>query len=161
MARSAQKGHPNRALIIWSVLSVIGLSAMNFLFITSQVGSLQKAEGRRDPAILPQAAQKSSTEEFAPNVRWSCLTGGRSSSLTTAAANARIHFQDCVGQLKVLNKTNRSQAHLFPLASGQWTSDFINLSEGANQIQVEWNGAKQSFLVTRQALIANPPEKAL
>jgi hypothetical protein len=81
-----------------------------------------------------------------------CSESRKTVRLTTKAPNTRILFKNCATPETVVNTTNNNQADFFPLKNQQWTSDFIPLSEGQNQLQARWGESIQTIEIKREIL---------
>jgi len=102
-----------------------------------------KADAKPEPKV----------ETFALN----CLYDGAKINLTSAARQVRLKTDLCGHRLdldksNMVNRTNGFEATLFQLEKGGFSSDYIDLVEGQNQIVVQLADAKGRTISAQVAI---------
>ncbi len=132
----------------WSTGLILLITGANAFLI---MNSFRKIEGPTETRNI--ASLQSQTLLIGPEVpvlHLDCQQNKPSIHITTQSSSARIHIQNCPKVKALKNKSNQGLAHLFPLDNGGWTSDFIQLNEGPNSIQVDWEDGQQLLEITRK-----------
>ena len=136
---------------------MVGLTSFNFLFVLHRVGPGLNSTLSRGLASVP-AVDKSGPEFQTPLIGINCAQLKKLKNISTKAPTARIKMSNCDNIKSIVNTTNRNQADLFPLSAKEWTSDFIFLNHGSNQLVVHLSGKDYVIEITREKEKLNSPK---
>ena len=132
----------------WSLGLILLIASVNTLLIFNSFRMVESRKETRQVASLQAKVPLKGTK--APVMHWDCQKSKQQTRMTTQSLSARVQIQNCP-KIKVLkNKSNQGLAHLFPLESGSWTSDFIQLKEGSNSLLIDWGERQQVLEITRE-----------
>lgn len=88
----------------------------------------------------PASALPSSEGEAANSVTMNMSCGSLPSSYDVVGAHLRIKSTGCkdldISKLSIVNKSNGFTASIFPTKDNQFTTDYMDLTEGENAIEV-------------------------
>lgn len=159
-----QKWSPEKKALfqitMWTVSIIVVLTLFNFLFVLHTVGPGLHASFSRNIASVPKA--ELTAEDFkTPVVHVNCDDRKNYKQIVTKAPTARIKIIGCGDIESITNRTNKNQADLFPLSKKEWTSDFIFLSPGVNQLAVQRAGEDYLIEITREKDQAKDQNTAL
>ncbi|GIL16662.1 MAG: hypothetical protein BroJett040_04130 [Oligoflexia bacterium] len=125
---------------------------------TADVVRVYKVDSGRSPASIELAENKYSQVEVSDKV--STLTVDCESQMDeqeVSSALVRFTGKGCSQgkEFQVVNQTNGFTASIVPLKNNQYTTDFIDLKEGVNQIEVvshaeDGQPQKRSFVIHRR-----------
>ncbi len=153
------EGRIQRKMILWTLLLVLGLAIISFLFmiqppddlvavsLSSQARSLTKSS--RQPAsvskqielglIQPVSTQISNAIEMTLK-----CDPKATDSIAGSVRQVRLRGQPCLANTKqskldrveIKNLTNKMEASVFFLPSQEYTTDYIALLEGENRFEI-------------------------
>ena len=132
----------------WSFGLILFITAANSFLILNSFRKVEEPNEVRNIASVKSQVPLKGPK--APLMQWDCQLTRQRTSLTTKSPSARILIRNCPPVKALKNKSNQGYAHLFPLEKDTWTSDFIQLKEGSNNIQIEWGGSRQILKITRK-----------
>lgn len=132
----------------WSFGLIVLITGANAFLILNSFRKVEGPKVSRNVASLQSQILLKGPE--VPVMHWDCQQNKQSAQMTTQSPSARIHIQNCPKIKSLKNKSNQGLAHLFPLENGSWTSDFIQLNEGSNSIQIDWDESQQVLEITRE-----------
>ena len=144
----------------WTLFILSLLSSLNFLIIFSSVGPgidipfTRNIASAEEPVVI--------TKDMAsPTIELDCKNIPKLLKLNTKAPTARVSFRHCLKVGRIINQSNHNQGDVFALRDDQWTSDFIFLSPGVNQLKIPLNGENYQIEITREMIKATAAKKAL
>lgn len=148
--------------LFYSTLWVLaGITALNVLIILNSLGSnVFKPLQRNIASVAPAPVVE---EEMVPAtvVIIDCKMQKLPNAIDTQSNQARFHFLNCDEVGRVINQANKNQGDIFPLGPKEWTTDFIQLSEGSNQMTVPLGGKPQSIEIKREIASKSDTTKGL
>ncbi len=148
--------------LVMGTLSFIGvLTAINVLMILNALGTDVFQPFQRNIAAVTDAIELPSPKVESPIIEINCRKKLDILRVKTKASSARVFFKNCESIGRLINESNQNQGDIFPLKKNLWTSDFIFLNEGKNQIKAAIGDNTQSIEITREVIKPANPNKAL
>lgn len=110
----------------------------------------QASSGDRRPASAPSILQQFFGKTSEQTISLNCHM--QQNKLSTTDLRVRIKGQHCsdgtLSHMVVKNKTNGFVATIFSPKPGAFTTDFINLAEGQNEIELVFDNGKEPLKKT-------------
>lgn len=130
--------------LIFPLITLFGLSGYTYfnLFYTSpsETPLVELPQDRPSPKTL-QGRQIANTNEQQISV--DCM-GTQPNAVLTIQNNLMIKLENCPSsldpsQIQILNQSNQYQAQVFKSQSGEYLTDFIQLTPGVNNLKLEFS----------------------
>jgi hypothetical protein len=137
-------------LVFSTLMALAFLTSLNALIIMDSLGSNIFQPLQRNIAAVTQVEEVEEKGVASPIVEINCKNQRDTLRVRTKASSARLFFKNCELIEELVNTSNKNEGDIFPLKKRQWTSDFIFLQEGENNIQVQLEKKIQHIEITRE-----------
>jgi hypothetical protein len=149
----------NFAVMIFTIIIVLAVGSIIYVNTTSRAPESFSIDGRSEELVAETrglasvgesvynnstiSALKLAKSEILETIDLSCLKSATVYNLKTIAKQVRLRARNCSGHSLLLDETsmvNRASgvsATIFALGKNRFTSDYLSLSEGENEIWVQ------------------------
>lgn len=147
--------------VISTFVALTALTGVNIFIIMGQTDAAAFKPSQRNVASVDSAKEKVDPLKVAPIIEIDCTQKREEIKLNTRASSARLFFKNCEKLGSVLNQSNKSQGHFFLLKKDHWTSDYLSLKEGKNQLVASLADGDQVIEITREKIKPTTKNKDL
>lgn len=138
-------------LILWSSLILLGLSLANFMWFFSIVNEIQAPLRIRQLASHTAIHNPEKPKTQNP-LLWDCQQQNLPPKLTLFHPNTRLVFKNCVLRPSIINKTNKTSVDVFQTDKTSWTTEFVFLEKGTNDLEIHFKTkSKHHLQIQREA----------
>lgn len=148
-------------LVMGTLTMITALTAVNVLIIMNSLGTNLFMPLHRNLASVAAAPVKLAEKVASPIIEINCRKKRDTLHIKTQASSVRLYFNHCRKIGAIINESNNSHGDAFPLKGKAWTSDFIPLQIGDNQVKVDLKNGTQTIEIIRKESIVAATNKAL